>query len=75
MAEIDKQKEVIGFWKVAFSVIVGAVFGIIGYLFDNFDKLSNVKLIFTNVAVVFLIVLLIFIANVLIKEIDKIKDL
>ena len=75
MANIDKQKEIVSFWRVGFYVIVGAIFGVVSYLFNNFDKLDKLRLILINITIIFLIFLLIFIAKILIREINKLEDM
>ncbi|NPA12329.1 MAG: hypothetical protein GXO62_08800 [Epsilonproteobacteria bacterium] len=75
MAEIDKQKEIIGYLKTGFFFFLGTLFGLIAYLFDKYDKLPNTKLIFINIAIVIDISILIFLAKKSKKEIERLKDL
>jgi len=75
MAEIDKQKEIIGYLKTAFFFLLGTLFGIIAYLFEKYDKLNDIKLIFLNIAITIIVILLIYLAKKSKKEIDKLKDL
>ncbi len=46
MSKLDKQKEWVGVWKIALFFLLGAEFGLIGFIFNNFDKLSELKLVF-----------------------------
>jgi hypothetical protein len=75
LAEIDKQKEVIGYLKTAFFFFLGTLFGLIAYIFNNFESLNNVKLIILNIAIVLNLVIIVFIAIKSKKELDKLKDL
>ncbi len=75
MAEIDKQKEIIGYLKTAFFFFLGTLFGVIAYLFEKFDKINNVKLILLNIVIVIIVSILIFLAKKSKEEIDKLKDL
>jgi len=45
---LDKQKEWVGVWKIALFFLLGAEFGLIGFIFNNFDKLSELKHCFFN---------------------------
>ena len=75
MAEIDKQKEIISYLKTGFFFFLATLFGIIAYLFNNYDKLSNLKLIFVNIGIVINVFSLIFLAKLSKKVINKLKDL
>ena len=75
MAEIDKQKEIIGFLKTGFFFFLGTLFALIAYLFDKFDKLESIKLIFINIGITVDILILIYLAKKAKKEINKLKDL
>ena len=75
MAEIDKQKEIISYLKTGFFFFLGTLFGLIAYLFDKYDKLNSLKLIFINIGIAINIFILIFLAKKSRKEIDKLKDL
>ena len=75
MAEIDRQKEIIGYLKTAFFFFLATLFGVIAYLFENFDKISQIKLILLNITITILVSILIFLAKKSKREIDKLKDL
>jgi hypothetical protein len=75
MAEIDQQKEIIGFLKTGFFFFLGTLFGFIAYLFDNFDKLQPIKLIFINIGITLDILILVYLAKKAKIEINKLKDL
>ena len=75
MAEIDRQKEIIGYLKTAFFFFLGTLFGVIAYLFEKYDKLNNIKLIFLNIVITINVIILIYLAKKSKQEIDKLKDL
>jgi len=75
MAEIDKEKEVIGFLKTGFFFFLSTLFGLIAYLFNFYDKLNTTKLIFVNIGIIMNVLILIFLAKKVRKELDKLKDL
>ena len=75
MAEIDQQKEIIGFLKTGFFFFLGTLFALIAYLFDKFDKLEPIKLIFINIGITVDILILVYLAKKAKKEINKLKEL
>jgi len=75
MAEIDKQKEKINLFKSIFLLLLGALLTLIGFIFTNFDKLSEIKLIIANISAIILAFLSIALLIIIFKEIDKLKDL
>ncbi len=75
MAEIDRQKEIISFFKTSFFFTLGLIAGLSGYIFNNYEKMSEIKLIILNLIEAALIVIIFLIGFKLKKEIDKIKDL
>ena len=75
MAEIDKQKEWINFYKTLFFVLLGALFGVIGYVFTYIENLSEIKLILLFISGVILIVVNILVLKKLKKEIDKLEEM
>ena len=75
VAEIDKQKEIIGYLKTAFFFFLGTLFGIIAFIFNNFEKLSNIKLIILSFAIILNLIIIVFIAVKSKEVLEKIKDL
>jgi len=75
MAEIDKQKEKINLFKSIFLLLLGALLTLIGFIFTNFDKLSEIKLIIANISAIILAFLSRALLIIIFKEIDKLKDL
>jgi len=75
MADIDKQKEWIGFLKSAFFFLLASVFGLFGFEFLHYEELSQLKLVLINILLALFIVIDILILLKLIKEINKLKDM
>ena len=75
MAEIDRQKERVAFWRNLFFVVLTALFGLSAFIFNNFDKLNEVRLIIIVVVTFLFAVSLILIAIKMRKETDKLRDL
>jgi len=77
LAKIDEQKEKIGFLKMFFFFILGSLFTLIAYIFNNFDTLykHNIKFIFVNISIVLLSFLLIYLSFKLKKEMKILREL
>ncbi len=75
MAEIDKQKEKITTFRNFLLTFVVSLFSMFAYLFNNYDKLTETKLIIFTVSSVILVILIVIFTNLLIKSINKLKDL
>ena len=75
MADIDYQKEKVSFWRMFFFFWLTTIIGLIAFLFNNFDKLSEIKLILINITLMILIIFLLLTSIKLKKETEKLKDL
>jgi len=75
MARIDKQKEKITFWRMLFFFWLTLIVGLISYIFNNLENLNSVKMIFSNIALISVIFLLILTSIKLKKETDKLEDM
>jgi len=75
MADIDRQKEWIATWRMIFIFLLGSLFGLFAFLFNNFDKLSDNRLILLNVAAFLLLLGIIYSVRKLYIEINKLKDM
>ena len=75
MAELDKQKEKVSFWRTLFFVWLTAIFGIIAYLFEKLPNLNEIKIDFAIIGLLFLVAFLIATSIKMTKEINKLKDL
>ena len=75
MAQIDKQKEIIGIYKAGFFFVLGTLFAILAYIFQNFDKLTNNKLVLLNIVILFGVFAIIFIVKKLKENLDKLEEM
>ncbi|NPA11578.1 MAG: hypothetical protein GXO62_04990 [Epsilonproteobacteria bacterium] len=75
MAKVDKQKEWVGVWKIALFFLLGTEFSLIAFIFNNFDRLSEVKLLFLTFALIIIGFSVVFSAVYLKKEIDKLEEI
>ena len=75
MAELDKQKEKVSFWRMLFFFLLTSIFGLVAYLFNSYESLSELKIVLANVTLFGLVVALIIVLIKMNKEIDKLKDL
>ena len=75
MAEIDKQKEKITFFRNLFFFLLASLFGLIAFAFTKYSVLSEIQLIFMNIGGIVLLIAIIGILIKLKKEIDKIGEM
>jgi len=75
MAKKDKIKEQIGWLKIIFGLLFATDFSIIGYLFNNFEKLGLLKLILIVMALIILTFSLYLINKTAMKKINELEDL
>ena len=75
MAEIDKQKEKITFWRSLFFFLLASIFGLVAFIFTKYSYLNDLQLILSNIAGLLLLIGIISVALKLKKEIEKIGDM
>jgi len=75
MAQIDKQKEIIGYLKTGFFFLLGVLFGLIAYLFNSYDKISIEKLVLVEFALLLNVAMLFFVASLSKKYIDELEEM
>jgi uncharacterized membrane protein len=75
MAEIDKQKEKITFWRTLFFFLLASIFGLVAYIFTKYEKLNEIQLILSNIAGMILLIAIIGVGVKLKKEIEKIEEM
>ena len=75
MADIDKQKEWVSFWKTAFFSVMGLIVGVFTYIFQMYKKLNNVELIILTLLIICLVIASVLILLKLKKEIDKLGEM
>jgi len=75
LAKIDEQKEIISNIRLFLLVFIGSFFGLASYVFNNFEKLSELKLIFLTFLGVYNFILIILLMFFLQKETKKLRDL
>lgn len=73
MSEIDQVKEEIGFYKMILSIVLTALFAVVGWfvLYDGQDIKSG----FALVAIVSLIATWLIVQRIIFKLISKLKEL
>lgn len=73
MSETDRVKEEIGFYKTAWSVMMAALFALVGWyvLYDQQDVKSGLAL----VAIVILVIAWLYIQAKIFKLLDKLEKL
>ncbi|NPA10632.1 MAG: hypothetical protein GXO62_00130 [Epsilonproteobacteria bacterium] len=75
MAEIDKQKEKITFFRSVFLLILGSLFALIAFIFTNYNKLNQVQLFLANIVGFVLLVSILLLLKKIFEEINKLEDM
>ncbi len=75
MAEIDKQKEKIAFFRTMFFFLLASLFGLIAFIFNKYSKLNEFELIMVNIGGFILLISILFTGKKLKKEIEKIGEI
>ena len=75
MAEIDKQKEKITFWRSLFFFLLASIFGLVAFIFTKYTQLDEMQLFLVNLAGLSLFVAIIGAGIKLKKEIDEIEEM
>jgi len=75
MAEIDRQKEKVSNYRLVWGISLTALFGMIAFIFNAFDKLIFMKKIFITIGFFTLIIFVLYLTWKLKIETDKLKDL
>lgn len=75
MAKIDKIKELIGYLKVLFGILVAIDISIIGWLFKNQSHLSQFKILLSVSAIIITTIGIIIINKKILQKIDELEDI
>jgi len=75
LAKLDEQKEIVSTWRIALFFILGTIFTLTGYIFNNYNKLNELQLILSNIAGIFLLVSFIYVVIKLKREIKKLGEI
>jgi len=75
MAEIDRQKEKVSNYRLVWGISLTALFGMIAFIFNSFDKLIFMKKILIAISFFVLIIFVLYLTWKLKVETDKLKDL
>jgi len=74
MAQIDREKEIVTFFRSAFFFILSLIVALTAYIFNSYEKISVAKLILLDIVEISLIFINILVGIRLKKAIDKLKD-
>jgi len=75
MAEIDEIKEELNYLKVWLGIIVITTIGLIGWLINNYEVASDLKVIADVIAIIGLTISIIIIDKNIKNKIKSLKDL
>jgi 4-hydroxybenzoate polyprenyltransferase len=75
MAKIDRLKELIGYLKVIFGILVAIDISIIGWLFKNGDEIASTSIVLAVVAIVCTTFGIVIVNRKILQTIDALEDL
>jgi len=75
MSQLDKQKEKIANYRLAWGIVLTALFGMIAFIFNIFDKLPLFKQLLVTFGFIAIIVIVLYLTWKLKIETDKLEDL
>jgi len=75
MAQIDREKEILTFFRSAFFFVLSLIVALTAYIFNSYEKISVAKLILLDIVEISLIFINILLGIKLKKAIDKLKDI
>lgn len=75
MAKIDEVKEIIGYLKVIFALLLATVIGLVGWLVQSYKTVDSL-LILAGIFLIFMLVCILFFINKRIfSDIGKLEEL
>ena len=75
MAKIDEIKEELNYLKVWLGIIVITTIGLVGWLINNYESSSDIKILADIIAVIVLTISIVLIDKNIKKKIKSLKDL
>ena len=75
MAKIEKVRELIGYLKVIFGIFVAVGVSLVAWLFQNGEKISDIKVMVVFFTIVCLAVGIIIVNKKILSKIDELEDL
>jgi len=75
MSKLDLVKEKINYLKVWLGISVVTLISLLGWLSSNYDTLSSIRLVFSFVGIVWLVVMVHFLNKSILTKIHSLEDL
>ncbi len=75
MAKIDVIKEKINYLKVWLGIFVITLIGLVGWLSSNFDSISETRVIFSIIGLIWLVISIHFLNKNILKKINSLEEL
>jgi len=75
MSQLDKQKEKVSNYRLAWGISLTSLLGLIAFIFNSFDKLPHIKQLFLIIGGVVLVIIALYLTWKLKTETDKLEDL
>ncbi len=75
MSQLEKEKEKVSNYRLAWGIVLTALFGMIAFIFNAFDKLPFFKQLLVTFGFIAIIVIVLYLTWKLKIETDKLEDL
>jgi len=75
MAKIDKYKEISGFLKTGFYLIITTLLAIGAYVFKTYKSLQHDDFVIIYISIIMLIISLLVITHFYIKNLNKLEEI
>ena len=75
MSQLDKQKEKVSNYRLAWGIILTALLGFIAFIFNSFDKLPLFKQLLVTFGGTILVIIVLYLTWKLKIETDKLEEL
>jgi len=72
---LDRQKEVVANYRMYSAIVFTTLLGLIAYMFNFYEKLSEIKQVFVTVGFFILVITNVYLMYKLKIETEKLKDI
>ena len=72
--KLEKVKAKIEFFKTLFLLSIATLFSLVGYLFSQFENLSEIRLFMVVYVIIFLVAIVVMFLILWLKEISKLGE-
>ncbi len=75
MSRLDRAKELIGYLKVIFGILVAIDVSLVAWLFQHANKIDDTKIILVSASVLMVTFALVYANKNILKKIDELEEM